>query len=186
MRCRHRHYHELVGEKPMSRRFGFAFAILLLVVGCNSPQGQSGESIEGVWRISEIKRDYESEANDSPLPSQIIFTKSHYSIVWMPGSEAIRAFEEPWEPSDAEILQRFWEVTVNTGQYQINGNQIRTEPVIARFPEFMGGYMLYDFKWSGSNLILTLVDEYTFDGVQAPWAADRSGQQHLTLSRVDD
>jgi hypothetical protein len=167
-------------------RIVLSLTILLPIAGCNTSVEQNNNSIEGVWRISQITRDFEAEANNDPLPSQLIFTKNHYSIVWMPGKDAMRAFDEPWKPTDSEILQRFWEVTVNTGRYEVSGTQIRTEPVIARFPEFMGGYMIYDFKWSGSDLILTLVDEYTFDGVQNPWAAEVSGQQHITLTRVSD
>jgi len=167
-------------------RFVLSLTILLPIAGCNYSAEPSNNSIEGVWRISQITRDYEAESNYDPLPSQFIFTKNHYSIVWMPEKDAMRAFDEPWKPSDSEILQRFWEVTVNTGRYEVSSTQIRTEPVIARFPEFMGGYMIYDFKWSGSDLILTLVDEYTFDGVQTPWAAEVGGQQHITLTRVND
>jgi len=104
----------------------------------------------------------------------------------MAGTEAMRAFDEAWKPSDSEILQRFWEVTVNTGRYEVADNKIRVEPVIARFPEFMGGYMIYDYRWSGNELILTLVDEYSFDGVQSPWVAQVGGQHHLTLTRAID
>ena len=169
----------------MIARITFSLMVLLLIAGCDSSTNQKENTIEGVWRISQIAIDG-SEPNNDPLPSQIIFTENHYSIVWMPGIEAMRAFNEPWKPTDSEILQRFWEVTVNTGWYEVADNKIRTEPVIARFPEFMGGYMIYDYRWSDSELILTLVDEYSFDGAQQPWVAQSGGQKHLTLIRVSD
>ncbi len=160
--------------------------ILVLLAGSNTAPGQSERSLEGVWRVSKIENDSETEANTDPLPSQMIFTKSHYSMVWSQGDSAMRAFKKRWAPTNDEILKRFWEITVNTGTYTINGNKIRTEPTIARFPEFMGGHMIYDFRWSGDEMVLTLVDEYTFDGVQAPWVTSRGGQRHVTLTRVSD
>ena len=52
--------------------------------------------------------------------------------------------------------------------------------------EFMGGHMTYAYQWSGKNLILTLMDEYTYDGVQAPWMSESRGRIHLTLARIED
>ncbi len=169
----------------MIGRITFSLMILLLIAGCDYSANQKENTIEGVWRISQIALDG-SDPNNDPLPSQIIFTENHYSIVWMPVMEAMREFDEPWKPSDMEILQRFWEITVNTGRYEVADNKIRVEPVITRFPELMGGCMIYDYRWSGSSLILTLVDEYSFDGVQNPWVAQVGGQHHLTLTRVSN
>ena len=102
----------------MVGRITFSLMILLLIAGCDSSANKTGNTIEGVWRISRIAVDG-AEPNNDPLPSQIIFTENHYSIVWMPGIEAMRAFDEPWTPTDSEIIQRFWEITVNTGRYEI-------------------------------------------------------------------
>lgn len=170
----------------MNRYLISSTLILLLLAGWNTTQGQSERTIEGVWRVSQIENDNESEPNTNPLSSQMIFTKTHYSMVWSQGNSAMRAFNKRWAPTNDEILKRFWEITVNSGTYKIDGNRIRTEPKIARFPEFMGGHMIYDFRWSGDNIVLTLIDEYTFDGVQAPWVASRGGQRHVTLTPVTD
>ena len=154
-------------------------------------------SIVGVWEVVKIATDYESapdtgprtsqvEPNPHPLPSQIIFTNSHYSMIWMPGKEAMTAFAVRWQPSDEEKVRRFGEIVVNTGTYEIKDGLITVHPRIARVPEFMGGYMRYDYKWSGDRLVLTLRDEYTLDGVRAPWVNESSGHIHLILARLGD
>ncbi len=157
----------------------------------------AGASIQGVWEVVEIVTDYESapeagpetsrvSPNKNPLPSQLMFTGRHYSMIWSAGKEAMRAFSVRWQPTDAEKVQRFGEVGMNTGTYRLEDGLLKVRPRVARVPEFMGGSMTYACEWSGVNLILTLMEEYTFDGVQAPWAADSSGRIHLILSRLED
>ena len=144
------------------------------------------EAIEGVWRVSRIDRDFRQEPNRDPEPSLIIFTAQHYSIIWILGDESMQPYAERWSATDDEKRQRFGEVSVNAGTYEVEGSQIKTFPLVARDPEFIGGYFLSDYTWRNGNLILTLLDEYSFDGVQHPWAKGSSGQIHLTLSRLPD
>jgi len=169
------------------RKTNAALVLFIFVLyGC-SPQVNSEQAIfEGVWSINKIERDNEQTQNLDPLPSLIIFTKKHYSIVWMPGDTAIEAFAERWSPTNEEKIQRYEEIVVNTGTYEIEGTQIEVRPVIARIPEFIGGLMIYEYEKLGDSLTLTLMDEYTFDGVQAPWVSRSSGQTRLSLSRLAD
>lgn len=171
-------------EYPMRKVF---FCLTLLsYVGLSSSAVQAENSIKGVWRVSDIAREYNDQSISQPLPSQIIFTNRHYSIVWMPSEEAIPAFATRWQPTDEEKLQRFGEIVVNSGTYSLNGSELRIEPVVARFAEFMGGYIDYQLSWAGDDLVLTFMDEVTFDGVRAPWVAPRRGKEHLTLVRKED
>jgi hypothetical protein len=104
----------------------------------------------------------------------------------MPNRSATKAFETRWAPTEQEKLQRFGEIIVNTGTYNTANGQIEVRPIIARMPEFMGGRMVYRIEWSGDDLTLTFLDEYTFDGIQAPWVGKKNGKEHLTLSRLQD
>ena len=159
---------------------------LLSFLGLSSAPVQADNSIKGVWRVSDITREYNDQSISDPLPSQIIFTNRHYSIVWMPRKEAIPAFETRWQPTDEEKLQRFGEIVVNSGTYSLDGDNLRIMPVVARFAEFMGGYIDYQVTWNGDDMILTFMDEVTFDGVRAPWVAPHRGKEHLTLVRKED
>jgi len=164
-------------------------ALLLMTtvfIACTPIKKDTRNSIVGVWNIIAIDNDDEPTTNKEPLPSQIIFTRRHYTIVRMFGEDPIRAFAVRWHPTDEEKLKRFGEVGVNTGTYEVHDDVIRVYPRIARMAEFMGGHMTYAYQWSGKSLILTLIDEYTYDGVQAPWMSESRGRIHLTLARLED
>jgi len=159
--------------------------LILVLAGLCASDARAQESIEGVWRVSRIDRDVDNTSNSDPDPGLVIFTGQHYSIVWTPESNSTNSFAQRWVPTDEEKLKRYGEIVVNTGRYEIDGDQIRVRPIVSRVPEFIGGLMIYEYEWSGENLILTLLDEYSFDGVRAPWAETASGQVHLELSRLE-
>lgn len=165
---------------------------ILLSALCAAAQAEV-DSIIGVWRVVEIRSDQWTPESDprmlrptkAPLPSQIIFTPRHYSNVWMPGTEALRAFAERWNATDAEKIRRYGEVTVNTGTWVREGERIVLRPVVSRVPEFMGGTLVYGVRWEGERLVFTFLDETAFDGVPAPWVESSSGTMHLVLERIE-
>lgn len=147
--------------------------VVLCFVGCGGMSG--GESgLAGVWRVEELQfiSPADTSTNPSPLPSQAIFTASHYSLVWMPGTTGMRAFQQRWVPTDSEKIQRYGEIVVNSGVYTVDNDSLITlHPVVSRVPEFMdGGRLLCGYHTVGDTLWLTSLDEYSFDGVLAPWA----------------
>lgn len=139
----------------------------------------------GVWQIQTIENiPGDGSMNNSPLPSLAIFTRSHYSLVWMPGAKAMREFKQRWLPTDEEKIQRYGEIVVNSGTYTQTESTITARPVVSRVPEFMGGgRMLYSYHVDGHTLLLTSMDEYSYDGIQAPWAV-AGDRVKLTLKKV--
>lgn len=167
------------------------YEIILLIlfscmtVACDQVVPDDEGGIVGAWQITKIARQDGSEPPiEGVLPSQFMFTESHYSMVWQLGDEPRRAFAERWSPTDAEKLRRYDSLVVNSGRYEINGTTVTVFPTVARVPEFIGGRLECEFHVAGETLSLRFLDEYSFDGVQAPWAATGSGFI-LTLTRVD-
>ncbi len=76
------------------------------------------------------------------------------SLVWMPGTTSIRAFEQQWFPTDAEKIQRYSEIVVNSGTYTTETeSSITLRPVVSRVPEFMGGgTMSAEYRVEGDTL----------------------------------
>ncbi len=133
-------------------------------------------NIDGVWQIRSIAtRDGSGPVIHDPLPSLFIFSGNHYSTMWMPGTEAQRAYSDRWKPTEAEKLARYDALVSSSGTYVIRGSTLSTYPIVARVPEFVGGKLAYELHLKGEMMQLTMIDEYSFDGVQAPWASAGGG-----------
>ena len=138
----------------------------------------------GVWSVKEVARLGRSEPLAyKPLPSIVIFTSMHYSMLWVFGKEPQRPFTARWNPTDTEKIDRFDSLVVNAGTYEIEGNTLIAYPVVARIPDFMGGKLICEYYIEEDTMTLKFVDEYSFDGVQAPWV--KSGGLALTLIRIE-
>jgi hypothetical protein len=168
-------------------KYGTVLSVLLALasVACDRPVARGPEGVVGVWQIKEIASQDGSEPfTNEPLPSIFIFTPHHYSMVWVLSEEPQRAFAERWKPTDAEKIERYNSFVVNSGTYEITESILTAHPIVARVPEFMGGRLVCEYRVEEDTLRLKLVDEYSYDGVQAPWVASGSGLI-LTLVRID-
>ena len=149
-----------------------------------SSRRQKPEGLVGIWKIKDILRQGSSgPIGDSTIPNLIIFTHGYYSMIWISGSEPKRPFAERWRPTEVEKIDRFDSLVVNAGTYEIEGNTLIVHPLVARIPDLMGGKVVCEYSVEKDIMTLTFVDEYSFDGVQAPWVA--GGGLTLTLVRVE-
>jgi hypothetical protein len=141
--------------------------------------------LAGVWRIQKIDRhDCGAHFIDLKSPGIFIFTSRHYSMVFVLGDNPQSAFTERWNPTDREKIERFDSLIVNAGTYEISDAILTMHPLVARIPEFIGGTLVCECCLDGEALDMTFVDEYSHDGVQAPWVAQGTGLS-LRLVRVD-
>jgi hypothetical protein len=147
-----------------------AIVILFAAAGCAQLDAPSAGPLEGAWLVDEIRViGPEGESvNASPQPGLYIFSGRHYSMVWMPGSEAREDFARKWYPTDAEKVASFDAVIVNSGTFELEGSTLTTIPLVAKTPEFMGGAAVYECRFEGEALWLTMTDNTSHDGVQDP------------------
>ena len=151
-----------------------------------SPETRSEESVQGAWRLSMYDLDYRESPDRDPPPGILIFSQNHYSAILPYEDEGMPKYAERWSPTDQERLQRFQELIFNAGTYEIGETQIKMQPMVAKDPDLINGYVIFDYEWSGEKLILTWVDEYSFDGVQHPLIQKVGGQEHMTFLRLPD
>ena len=64
-----------------------------------------------------------------------IFTAANYSIMYIRGDEP-RA-DLPAEPTDADLIRAFGELTANSGRYTLEGDQLTYEAYMANNPNYM-------------------------------------------------
>ncbi len=115
-------------------RFLLALAALALLL----PTAIVAQStpIEGAWVIQSWQ-DADGQAMDNNQPGLFVFTKTHYSMMFLLGSEP----RTPIESQDAEqIVAAYGPFVANSGRYEVDGDQIKTLAFVAKDPGYMGGW----------------------------------------------
>lgn len=157
------------------------WCLCLFPLSCQPNSVDPADQLRGVWERREVTRNEAGEVtkDTEPGPSLYIFTENHYSIVGMRASEAEARYTTPWTPTDEEKLARYAAVSVNTGTYEVTDGSLVIRPVVARVADFVGGEARFEYQISGDTLWLTMVEEYSRDGVPATWIGTRSSRSKL-------
>ena len=151
---------------------------LSLLMACDQtpePAAKTEEApptIEGVWTIEEMETVGRSDEgiNSNPQPSLFIFTKQHYSVMFVSGIEPRPLFKTT-TPSEKEIAAAYNVFIANSGTYSVSlksrvdssggfeleGSNLVLHPSVAKDPNFMsGGSISYGFQLEGDSLSLIL------------------------------
>ena len=117
--------------------------------------GQEGTPVEGAWVVTSWTSP-DGDTNAEPQPGLFVFTKTHYSIMFVPGSEA-RAQYTGEQMTDADMLAAYTTVTANSGRYEVSGNELTTRAYVAKNPNYMGGWpenaATYTFEIDGEGML---------------------------------
>src|SRR5438552_214128 len=80
---------------------------------------RSSRSLEGAWKVTEIvTTGADSSRVTSPQPGLLIFTRKHYSIMYVTGN-APRTPYKAANPTQEEKLAAFDSFVANTGTYEV-------------------------------------------------------------------
>lgn len=142
-------------------------------------------SIEGVWRVAEIRfsRPDTVIVISEPQPGLFIFAKSHYSSSWVPQAAARKSFAKQFEPTREELAEACDALVINSGTYEFSDSRLTVRPLVTRMPEFSGGRMIYRVVLEPDVLWLEVLDEYSRDEIRAPWLSRQ--RLALKLRRVE-
>ena len=112
--------------------------------------------LEGVWKVVEIAgTGADASKNANPQPSLFIFTRKHYSMMLVPGTQPRALFKSVIEATNEEKISAFDSFVANTGTYGVMGSTLTFRPMVARYPNFMvGGSAEYEFRIEGNTLRL--------------------------------
>lgn len=132
------------------------FAVVTVCGAALSAQGTARQPMEGVWKVSEIVvTGADASAVTSPQPSLLIFTRTHYSMMYVPGNKP-RALKKAEDATTDEKLAAFDSFVANSGTYEVAGSTLTIRPIVARDPNYMaGGFNKYLFRIDGNTLSLT-------------------------------
>ena len=157
---------------------------LFILAACSQDELIQKSPLKGVWQVREITYSQTGESYTDTLSSIFIFTEKHYSMTWVEGSPELRVFKQRWHPTDAEKIECYNALVVNSGTYHLSDSLFTARPSAARVPDFIDGKLICSYNISKDILILEFVDEYSFDGVQAPWVNKNAGLK-IKLRRIE-
>jgi len=133
-----------------------AIRLFVLLSICGSTllaQKASRPSIEGVWKATEIVVTGAGAYTESaPQPSVFIFTKTHFSWMWVPGSTPRTLFKTQ-VPTNEEKLAAFDSLAASSGTYEVSGSTVTFRPVVAKGPNT--AFINEQFSITGDTLTLT-------------------------------
>jgi hypothetical protein len=120
------------------------------------PAAASAQSIEGVWKISEVViggGPDQGRHTADVQPSLIIYTNSHYSTM------IVRTWEpRPMlsnNPTNEERGRVFSPFTANSGTYVVRGKTITKTPLVAKNPAVMTDFtIINEIEWDGDTFWL--------------------------------
>lgn len=153
---------------------------VLLCVSCGQTSAPTEESappenaLQGVWQMEEIETT-DADGNRRTFqaqPGQLIFTDSHYSMVYVPGESPRAPSAKHWEPTDQELVDQHRSIIVNSGAYEVSGSRITVRPIIAKSPEFVGGHLTWEYELSGDLLSLRGLELISGGGVSGSVGSD--------------
>lgn len=129
-------------------------ALFIVAAFSVSGFGQSRSGLEGVWSLTEITTTGDSgSTRKMSQPSMYLFTKNHYSIIYVSG-DSPRADVEADKATADELRDTFVKSFVaNAGTYEFKGGKLTLHPMVAKSPGYMkaGNWNAYMVKSDGKT-----------------------------------
>ncbi len=166
----------------MRRTIGLV-TILVVVAGATiawrTSIAERNPALQGAWVVTSWE--VEGEAVAEPQPGLIVFTETHYSMMYVNKAEPREQYAGE-EMMDSETLAAYGTFTANSGRYEVSGNELTTRAYVAKDPNYMGTWPenpnTYTFQVEGETLRLKWPSDWpdkrsgTFrkvEGEPAPW-----------------
>ena len=146
------------------RKFGLVLLIAAVMSVSAFAQGKSG--IEGVWQLADVTTTgTDGKTMKVTQPSMYLFTKTHYSIIYVNSDKPRAVMEDYSKATQEELLSIFVNDFVsNAGTYEVKAGKFTVHPMVAKAPSYMqpGTWATSSLKISGNTM--TLVSESSNSG----------------------
>ena len=155
--------------RSMTKTFGLPI-LTALVLSVPSEGVAQSTPLEGAWVIN-------SWGGEAAQPGLWVFTKTHYSAMFVLGDEA-RAGYEGENQTDEEVLAAYGPFIANSGRYEVDGDQLTTRAFVAKDTNYMN-------SWPDNATTYTFRIEDGFLHLTVDGDGPASGQTAI-LRQVDD
>ena len=122
--------------------------------------------IRGVWKVTELA--WSTPGGDWEIHkvylSQYIFTKRHYTYMYVPGAGPRKRFVgDPNRPTDAEKVEAYNSFIAASGTYTLSGQTLALQRLITKNPNEMdGNTLIYTVEFVDSNTLRMVVSNPPF------------------------
>ena len=115
--------------------------------------GQMKNPLMGAWKVTEITNP-NSPPITSPQAGLYLFTEKHYSAVRLNGEKPLPSYPSNDKATNAEKVEVFNILYMNTGSYTVSGNKLTLSPMVAEsaFAMAPGRTLQYEFTMDGKSL----------------------------------
>lgn len=136
-----------------------AWISVLVISGFSMPAfAQSQSRIQGVWQIARIST-ASGYVNSNPQPGYYIFTKKHYSIIYVWGDKPRPILPDINKATPDELRQVFVNLFVaNAGTYRVEKGKLYISRVVSKDPTHMqsGQDTTSSVKIVGNTMTITV------------------------------
>ncbi len=108
-------------------------ALFAAVVGTPATlAAQKATGITGAWEFT--------REDPSHQRGLLIFTETHYSMMFVRGTTPRATYPENRTMTDAETLAAYRSITANSGSYRLKGDQLTVKAYVSNDPDYMGAW----------------------------------------------
>ena len=113
----------------------------------------------GAWKVTEYTNPGQPTVTNVQ-PGLYVFSEKYYSAVRIQGAKPLPPYPSNDKATDADKVQVFNSLYLNTGAYTVSGNKLTTMPQVAKsaFAMAAGRKTEYTFTISGNTLTLAQKD----------------------------
>lgn len=137
----------------------FALVLLIAAVMSVSAFAQSKSNIQGVWQLTEVTTSGpDGKTYKSTQPSMYLFTRKHYSIIYVNGDKPRAVMEDYSKATQEQLFSIFVnEFVANAGTYEVKAGKLTVHPMVAKSPGYMqaGTWATSSMKMNGNMMTLT-------------------------------
>ena len=139
----------------------------------------SASPLDGAWVVTSLQSS-DGKVIDPAGPGQFIFLGGRYSAVYTVGVTERRKSEKAFDPTEEEMVEQYDTIIVNSGTYQVEGNELTLRPLVAKSPEYIGGSSTMEFSVDGDTLTTKIRQLTSVNGISPEGNIDST----MTLHRV--
>jgi hypothetical protein len=145
-----------------SRWYRWSLAVGACFLLCST--AYADDALHGGWVLTQVVDD-EGNVDDEPLPGLVVFTATHYSMMFTIGDKpraVVGELAEGESETDAQLVEAYESFIANSGRYAAAHGTITTRAFVAKSPDYMAGWpdnaQAYTYSIDGETLVILSED----------------------------